>query len=78
MFDLSQIEKQSKQTALNVLNFNVDTFAESAKLFDKATNNLFNIYTLKATEAFATITNNVKDVIEKTEIAPLFGSGIKK
>jgi hypothetical protein len=78
MFELSQIEKQSKQVALNIINFNVDTFAESAKLFDKATNNLFNIYTLKATEAFETITNNVKDVIEKTEIAPLFGSGIKK
>jgi hypothetical protein len=78
MFDLSQIEKQSKQTALNILNFNVDTFAESAKLFDKATNNFFNIYTLKATEAFETITNNVKDAIEKTEISSVLGSGIKK
>jgi hypothetical protein len=63
---------------LNIINFNEDAFAESVKMFDKATNNYFNIYTLKATEAFETITNNVKDVIEKTEIAPLFGSGIKK
>ena len=78
MFELSQIEKQSKQVALNIINFNVDTFAESAKLFDKATNNYFNIYTLKATEAFETITNNVRESIEKTEIASLFGSGIKK
>jgi hypothetical protein len=78
MFDLSQIEKQSKQVALNIINFNADTFAESAKLFDKSTNNFFNIYTLKATEAFETINNNVKDAIEKTEIASLFGSGSKK
>jgi hypothetical protein len=78
MFDLSQIEKQSKQAALNIINFNEDTFAESVKMFDKATNNFFNIYTLKAIEAFETINNNVKDAIEKTEIASSLGSGIKK
>lgn len=78
MFDLSKIEKQSKQAALNIINFNEQAFTESVKLFDKSTNNFFNIYTLKAIEAFETINNNVKDAIEKTEIASLFGSGIKK
>jgi hypothetical protein len=76
--ELTKFEKQSKQAALHIIDINENVFKESTKLFNKVTDNFFNIYTIKATEAFDTITKNVKETIEKTEITSVFGSAVKK
>jgi hypothetical protein len=81
MFDYTTLqfaEKQLKDSTVQAIDFGQKIYTESVELFDKNTNGMFNIYTVKAAEAVNNFIETVRTTVEKSEITNLLRGGVKK